>query len=80
MPKRASRILIACVMAVVVLCLLGCEKNKVDENQRILNQLHEGADQAARRAEEAKREYEQLQKDLAEYERLENALDNAKKP
>ncbi len=80
MPRRASRILIVCVMTVVALCLLGCEKNKVDENQRILNQLHDGVEQAEREAERAQREYDQLLKDWAEYERLKSALDNAKKP
>ncbi len=74
MRRRMSILLIFCIVASMVLCLLGCEKSKVDENQRILDSLHEGSEQAARRAEEARQEYEKLQKDWAEYERLLKAI------
>ena len=70
MKRSLSILLIFCIIASIAFCLLGCEKSKVDENQRMLNSLHEGSEQAARRAEEARQEYEKLQKDWAEYERL----------
>ncbi len=78
MKRSVSILLIFCIITSMFLCLLGCEKSKVDENQRILDSLHEGSEQAARRAEEARQEYEKLQKDWAEYQRLLGALGGGK--
>jgi uncharacterized coiled-coil DUF342 family protein len=74
MKKIVKRVMVVLIVLCIVLSLAACEKSKVDENQRKLDMLHDSAEQAARRAEEARREYDQLQKDWADYERLLGAL------
>jgi len=78
MKRKMVKLLAILVVLGMVLCLAACEKSKVDENQRVLKQLQDGVEQAEREAERARREYDQLQKDWAEYERLLGALGGGK--
>ena len=78
MRKGIAKMLAVLVVLCMVLCLAACGRSKVDEDQRRLDELQKGYEQAARRAEEARQEYNKLQEDIANIERLQRALGNGK--
>lgn len=74
MKRGFVKLLAVLVVLSIVLSLVACGESEAEKNQRRIDELQKGYEQAARRAEEARQQYDKLQKDIADYERLQRAL------
>ena len=74
MKRGFVKLLAVLVVLSIVLSLVACGESEAKKNQRRIDELQKGYEQAARRAEEARQQYDKLQKDIADYERLQRAL------
>ena len=75
LSKRIFQIVVILVLVVaIVLSLSACESAEEKRSR----ELREQAEQARAYADEAREQYQKLQDDIARYNRLQDALNNAK--